>query len=101
MGKNKKSFNYKHSATRVHIERAFGQLKGRFRRLLFVDVVDSEELNALIVACCVVHNICMDYDDHSDDPYHEIDPNSFEGVYANAVDGNDKREKIVQMIAQQ
>lgn len=54
------NYNYRHSATRITVERAFALLKGRFRSLLTtfamhrVDLIPSH-----ILACCVLHNICL------------------------------------------
>ncbi|TGZ32250.1 Uncharacterized protein DBV15_12490 [Temnothorax longispinosus] len=42
------------------IERAFGLLKGRFRSLLTTLALDRVDLIPLhILACCVLHNICL------------------------------------------
>ncbi|KAL3854249.1 hypothetical protein ACJMK2_013523 [Sinanodonta woodiana] len=42
------------------IERSFGILKQRFRRLkMGVDIKDIDELNKVILAVCVIHNICL------------------------------------------
>ena len=35
-----KRYNYIHSSSRMCIERAFGALKGRFRRLRYIDMED-------------------------------------------------------------
>lgn len=53
------NFNYKLSATRSTIERAFGLLKKRFRCLKFLDVKRIDWIPKYIVACCVLHNICI------------------------------------------
>ncbi|XP_018360987.1 PREDICTED: putative nuclease HARBI1 isoform X1 [Trachymyrmex cornetzi] len=54
-----KDFNNILSRTRQVIERAFALLKGRFRRLkhLHMDLID--EIPCTILACCVLHNLCL------------------------------------------
>jgi len=47
------------SSKRQVIERAFGLLKGRFRRLKHICMKKFEEICNLIVASCVLHNICI------------------------------------------
>jgi len=55
-----KNFNFCHSSARMAIERSFGLLKGRFRSLL--TTLDMERIDLIpkfILACCVLHNICL------------------------------------------
>ena len=54
-----KRFNVKLSMTRSVIERAFALLKGRFRRLKYLDMNRIDLVPRCIVACCVLHNICL------------------------------------------
>jgi len=42
------------------IERAFALLKGRWRRLKFLDMKRDDMIPFVILACCVLHNICFD-----------------------------------------
>ena len=51
-----KKYNKKLSQTRYVIEHAFGLLKGRFRRLKYLDVSMSR-VPKVIAACCVLHNM--------------------------------------------
>ncbi|XP_011687395.1 PREDICTED: putative nuclease HARBI1 [Wasmannia auropunctata] len=53
------NFNEVLSQTRQTIERAFGLLKGRFRRLKYLDMHRTDLIPATILACCVLHNICL------------------------------------------
>lgn len=41
------------------IERAFALLKGRFRRLKYLHVDMIHEIPRTILACCVLHNLCL------------------------------------------
>lgn len=71
-----RDFNYRHSKTRITVEKTFGLLKGRFRKLFKVEMSDTPEIPRVTVACCVLHNICLlNGDDVSDmfavDPYME------------------------------
>ncbi|CAH1977610.1 unnamed protein product [Acanthoscelides obtectus] len=54
-----KNFNLKLSQTRAAIENAFALLKGRFRRLKFMETVRLDLICLLIVSACVLHNICI------------------------------------------
>lgn len=54
-----KNFNYKHAAVRSSIERAFALLKKRFRCMKFLDVRTLTYIPKYIIACCVLHNICI------------------------------------------
>ena len=53
-------FNRKHSAARKVIERAFGMVKGRFRRLLECLPLDLENVCATVDAA-FIHNICLEF----------------------------------------
>lgn len=61
-----KAFNTKLSSTRVLIENAFGELKGRFRQLQRLDLTTVDNMTKFILACCVLHNICVDNGDSPD-----------------------------------
>ena len=53
-------FNTKLSRAKVRVENAFGFLKGRFRRLKYVDA-DIGRIPNIVKACCVLHNIALDH----------------------------------------
>lgn len=55
-----RNYNFCHASARIVIERAFGLLKGRFRSLLTVLAIQRIDLVPLhILACCVLHNVCI------------------------------------------
>lgn len=54
-----RNFNYRLSSVRNCIERAFALLKKRWRCLKFLDVRNIEWIPKYIMACCVLHNICI------------------------------------------
>ncbi|XP_042150153.1 putative nuclease HARBI1 [Ixodes scapularis] len=68
-----RNYNTKHATTRVAIERAFGILKGRFRRLKYIEARRPERIVTTIVAACVMHNACMEWRDIYDGPLHTED----------------------------
>ena len=55
--------NFRHSSTRITIERTFGKLNGRFRRLQFFPSPDIAFIYKSVILCCVLHNICVDSSD--------------------------------------
>ena len=59
---NQIAYNYKLSKTRIIIENAFAFLKGRFRCLNHLEV-DIDKVTSIIVACCIVHNIALNFPD--------------------------------------
>ncbi|XP_032690730.1 protein ALP1-like [Odontomachus brunneus] len=59
-------FNVLHSSTRMAVERAFGYLKGRFRRLKFLELLNIEFIPKLITAGCIMHNIAIKENDENE-----------------------------------
>ena len=55
-------YNKYHSSTRMVIERAFGQLKGRYRRLKYLDV-EVTNVPLIVMAACLLHNLCIIHED--------------------------------------
>lgn len=53
------NYNTRHSSARMAIERAFGLLKGKFRRLQYLDMCLVEKIPLIIVAACVLHNFII------------------------------------------
>ncbi|XP_025077922.1 putative nuclease HARBI1 [Pomacea canaliculata] len=65
---SEKKYNRAHSSTRVEIERAIGLLtpvgprgllKGKFRKLKFVDMQIVQHIPVIMVAACVLHNFII------------------------------------------
>ena len=52
-------FNIRHSSTRVAIERAFGLLKSKFRRLQYLDMRLIEKIPRVISAAYALHNFIL------------------------------------------
>lgn len=59
MTASQKTYNFKLSSTRQVIERAFGLLKGAWRRLFYLDMLYQRKIVSVIVAACVLHNFCL------------------------------------------
>lgn len=53
------AFNERHERARAPIDRAFALLKGRFRQLHFLEFVTANKMRRFIMACCVLHNLCV------------------------------------------
>nr|XP_029714898.1 putative nuclease HARBI1 [Aedes albopictus]XP_029714899.1 putative nuclease HARBI1 [Aedes albopictus] len=66
--RKKRKYNLNHAQTRVKIENAFSLLKTRFRQLMRLDFFTVERMCKFVMACCVLHNICISMND-----YFEID----------------------------
>ncbi|XP_071958993.1 uncharacterized protein [Antedon mediterranea] len=58
LNREKRIFNFKHSSTRMTVEKAFGRLKGRCRLLLKENEHEVRNLRSVVQACCTLHNIC-------------------------------------------
>lgn len=90
-------FNQRLSGVRQTVERAFGHLKGRFRRLRDVPLHNHKDICQLIMACCVLHNICVMNEDEIEEYIEEddVDPNHFQNVYQNGNAGILRRLQLV------
>jgi len=53
-----KTFNYKHSSTRMVVEGTFGRLKGRWRCLMKRLDVATARVPFIVCSCCTLHNFC-------------------------------------------
>ncbi|XP_043469634.1 putative nuclease HARBI1 [Leptopilina heterotoma] len=63
------------SKHRVVVERGYGLLKGRCRRLKYLYLQKIKNGSLIIAACCVLHNICLDLDDEvNEEILNELDP---------------------------
>lgn len=54
-----KTFNKAHASTRVEVERAIGLLKGKFRRLKYLEMTDLGSIPVVIFATCSLHNFLI------------------------------------------
>lgn len=59
LNQQQKKYNTYHSSNRVVIERAFSLLKGRFRRLLYLDTTKVSTAVDIIMTCCILYNMCI------------------------------------------
>lgn len=62
LGRRQINYNKKLSQTRVRVERAFGLLKDRSRHLKHFDA-KVKNIPLYVLACCILHNICIKEND--------------------------------------
>ena len=81
------------SSVRQVIERCFGLLKGKFRRLKYLDTDSHHSANDIIAACCVLYNFIIEMEGHEDAEdivISEEYENNDDEEYANVIE-TDKR----------
>ena len=96
-------YNFCLSSTRQVAERSFGLLKGRFRRLQYVDVQEVETAVQLCMCCCVFHNIWVLQADMLDEYFYDVGQNQDGPVgipFSGDIDpeGARKRDRIAQIL---
>ncbi len=72
-----KEFNKILSSTRAHIERAFGLLKCKWRRLHHIDMFKIEHIPFVITSACILHNFILAHE--------KLDAADLEEIEADAV----------------
>ncbi|KAG5880089.1 hypothetical protein JTB14_011592 [Gonioctena quinquepunctata] len=85
-------YNFRHASARNVIERCNGVLKNRFRCLLGERKLryDSEKVGTIVVACCVLHNICVQGRLNNDDFPEILPPNQVAEAVENARNDGDE-----------
>lgn len=68
-------YNRKFNSGRAIIERAFGLLKAKFRRLRYLDIKDFELGNHMIAAACVLHNFILEH--HNEEAENDVNEQNF------------------------
>ena len=63
---SERNYNYRHSVTRIVVERSFGILKGRWRCLKHLRVHGIESAAMLIEVCVCMHNFAMEDETEQD-----------------------------------
>lgn len=58
-----RKFNKVHSSTRVEVEMSIGLLKGKFRRLKFLEIYNVLDTPFIIFSACVLHNFILKHCD--------------------------------------
>ena len=66
-----KNYNYRYSRARMVVENAFCHLKGRWRCLLKRNDTATDNVPTLIMACCVLHNVCKVHKEQFDNSWLE------------------------------
>ncbi|XP_048515010.1 putative nuclease HARBI1 [Athalia rosae] len=98
-------YNTRFSSIRSIIERSFALLKGKFRRLKYIDIADMDLLNHIIAAACVLHNFILmheldvqefDIEDMNNEDYADNENNNINNNVNNL--GNHKRSRIMEML---
>ena len=96
-------YNKKLSSTRMSIERAFGRLKCKFRRLQKLDMARVDLMTNVITTACVLHNLSINEETmEMEEPELENDvaANNDDGEeIADLADGDAKRRRIMLQIA--
>ena len=62
LSEEEKRFNVVHSSSRTIVERAFARLKGKWRRLKYLDMDNMSLLSDVVTAACLLHNFVLVHD---------------------------------------
>ena len=61
--RGQRNFNKLHASIRVKVEQAIGLLKGRWKRLHYLDTATPMAASEIVLACAVCHNFCIKHQD--------------------------------------
>lgn len=88
LNRNKSKFNSKLSSTRIVIEQAFSLLKGRFRRLKFLEIYNLDNAKYIVISAVILHNLIIDsntdkdrFGSGFDESPHEDNSSEYEDTY--------------------
>jgi len=96
-------FNKRLSSARMMVERSIGLLKGRFRSILdTLPMYRTDLIPKYIIACCILHNICLLKNDVIDIPIivNEHNPAQIETLDDTQREGIEKRNAIMYFLSQ-
>lgn len=97
-------YNFCHNSTRATIDRALALLRGRFRRLQVLEIPCPARQTRVVVAACVMHNMCMlsetEFEDFIAEGSQE-DVNNFDIVLPTTVEADQRRNEIITLLASQ
>lgn len=94
---NQRRFNRALSSARQCVERANALLKGRFRRLQKLYCHNIEDICKVVLAACVLHNLCILCEDEIEqfiDMNQAQDVNNYPNIFANNADAVQIRDTI-------
>lgn len=86
------TYNTRHASIRSIIERAYALLKGKWRRLKYLDVKSVEMANSIVAAACTFHNFLLLHNEADIRHNHNIG----DGVENAAVNDDDDIENEIQ-----
>ncbi|KAL1509932.1 hypothetical protein ABEB36_004596 [Hypothenemus hampei] len=93
LSEQQRNYNIKFCRTRVLIENTFGLLKTRFRQLMRLEFHSVEKSCNFIIACCVLHNLCIDNNDFIDEEGDDVTDEGEEAIF----DNNDREMLLKQL----
>ena len=88
-----RTYNFKQSSTRQVIERAFGLLKGRWRKLFYLDMLCQNKIVSVIIAACVLHNFCLMLEEHYEE-FLDNDINRADNINDNCEHANNQEAGV-------
>ena len=92
----KKTYNYRICRARIVVENAYGQLKGRWRRLMKRNDMCIDTITTIVTAACILHNICEVHGDNFNEAWLTDDGSSFpQPVSTTTQDGNNGQPKVI------
>lgn len=97
-------YNFCHNSTRMTIDRAFALLRGRFRRLQLLDIPCPARQTRVVVAACIMHNMCLLSETELEDFIEEgsqEDVNTFDIVLPTTVEADQKRNEVITSLSSQ
>ena len=101
LSRRQKRFNRVVSSARQVVERAFGLLKGRFRRIREITVHDPAAIVGIIVCACILHNLAI-MNHEAIEQFMDVDddghPNRFPNIYRNAENGVTFRDNLMRTL---
>lgn len=98
--RRQKRYNFVHCSTMMVVERTLALLKGRFWKLKTeMEVNKIEDVPEIVVASCVLHNVCLLSEDDIDDfLVNGIDDEDEDDIFLPEAEGDDKRNEIVRSL---